>query len=403
MLTGDLVRPRLRKRGSELVVEWLPASRPWRKSASDLIALFGSHAGQTRAAWESALSAYEGERTDYDVLRGLAKVLSDEATFTPIDTPLDPAEIRQRVFARGPVFARQDLFHPQTRADVIASVAAEIGQTPDGIEAALFADRPAEYLITDTGPDWTPDALIARYNLELARGVLYWATELQIDIHDTYKDFWRYLKLFKLMFWAYPKPDGGGYHVELDGPISPFVQSTTRYGRQFAAFLPALLLCERWQMRADVRQFDDRLLYRLDDTTPLRSHFKRSGAFDSQVEADFAAEFEAKFGDTRQGWTLSREDEVILLGDTVLIPDFSLTHRDGRRAVIEIVGFWHPAYLRRKVEKVHAAHRRNLILLVYEGVNLTADRLENVPGGVLYFKNKPVLKDVMAMVEAVAE
>jgi predicted nuclease of restriction endonuclease-like RecB superfamily len=403
MLTGDLVRPRLRKRGSELVVEWLPASRPWRKSASDLIALFGSHIGQPRAAWESALSHYEGERTDYDVLRGLAKVLSDEATFTPIETPLDPAEIRQRVFARGPVFARQDLFHPQTRADVIASVAAEIGQTPDGVEAALFADRPAEYLITDTGPDWTPDGLIARYNLELARGVLYWATELQIDIYDTYKDFWRYLKLFKLMFWAYPKPDGDGYHVELDGPISPFVQSTTRYGRQFAAFLPALLLCERWQMRADVRQFDDRLLYRLDHTTPLRSHFKRSGAFDSQVEADFAAEFEAKFGATRQGWTLAREDEVFLLGDTVLIPDFSLTHRDGRRAVIEIVGFWHPAYLRRKVEKVRAAHRRNLILLVYEGVNLTADRLENVPGGVLYFKNKPVLKDVMAMVEAVAE
>ena len=401
MLTGDLVRPRLRKRGSQLVVEWLPASRPWRKSASELIALFRTQAGQPRAAWESALSDYEGERTDYDVLRGLAKVLSDEATFTPIDTPLDPAEIRQRVFARGPVFARQNLFHPQTRADVIASVAAEIGQTPDGVEAALFADRPAEYRITATGPDWTPDALIARYNLELARGVLYWATELQIDIYDTYKDFWRYLKLFKLMFWAYPKPDG--YHVELDGPISPFVQSTTRYGRQFAAFLPALLLCKRWQMRANVRQFDEMLQYKLDPSTPLHSHFKRSGAFDSQVEADFAAEFEAKFGDARQGWTLAREDEVFLLGDTVLIPDFSLTHRNGRRAVIEIVGFWHPAYLRRKVEKVQAAHRRNLILLVYEGVNLTAERLENVPGGVLYFKNKPVLKDVMAMVEAVAE
>ena len=95
---------------------------------------------------------------------------------------------------------------------------------------------------------------------------------------------------------------------------------------------------------------------------------------------------------------------MILLGDTVMIPDFALTHRkDGRRAVIEIVGFWHPEYLRRKVEKVRAAQRRNLILLVYEGVNLTENALQDVPGEVLYFKNKPVLKDVMALVEAVAE
>ena len=33
------------------------------------------------------------------------------------------------------------------------------------------------------------------------------------------------------------------------------------------------------------------------------------------MEADFAAEFHAKFGDKRQGWELTREDEVILLGE----------------------------------------------------------------------------------------
>ncbi len=97
---------------------------------------------------------------------------------------------------------------------------------------------------------------------------------------------------------------------------------------------------------------------------------------------------------------LSREDEVLLLGDTVMIPDFAFTHkRDGRRALLEIVGFWHPDYLRRKLEKVRAAQREDLILLVYEGVNLGKDRLDEVPSEVLYFKNKPVLKDVLAAVE----
>jgi predicted nuclease of restriction endonuclease-like RecB superfamily len=121
------------------------------------------------------------------------------------------------------------------------------------------------------------------------------------------------------------------------------------------------------------------------------------------MEADFAAEFEAKFGGERGQWLLTREDEVLLLGDTVMIPDFAITHKkDNRRALVEIVGFSHPEYLTRKIEKARAANRRDLILLVYEGVNLTADRLKHIPGEVLYFPKKPVLKDVMAAVERAA-
>jgi len=66
-------------------------------------------------------------------------------------------------------------------------------------------------------------------------------------------------------------------------------------------------------------------------------------------------------------------------------------------------GFWHPDYLRRKVEKVRAANCRHLLLLVYEGVNLSREALQDVPGEVLYFKQKPVLKEVMATVEKMAE
>jgi hypothetical protein len=403
MLTGDLVRPRLRSRGSSLSVEMLPANDLYRRTARDLITLFRDHLGQSQRVWAKALDDFEGTRTDYIVIRGLAKVLADAGTFTPIETTIPPVEVRERLFSRGPVYATTDLFHRRMRGDVMTTAAGELAMATEQIEMALYADRPAEYLLTDVGPGWTPESLIARYNLELARGVLYWSSEMRIDIHDSYKDFWRYLKLFKLMFWARPIADG--YYVTLDGPISPFVKSTTRYGRQFAAFLPALLLCDKWQMTADVslQQSREKLQYRLDHTTPLKSHFKASGEFDSALEADFAMTFEAKFGSERGQWALSREDEVLLLGDTVMIPDFAVTNkRDGRRALIEIVGFWHPEYLRRKVEKVRAAKRRDLILLVYEGVNLTEDRLKNVPGEVLYFPNKPVLKDVMKAVERVA-
>jgi len=405
VLTADLVRPRLRQHGSELLIEMLNVGdAAWSQVAAELIALLREHLDQPQAAWTNALEAYEGERLDYAVVRGLAKVLTDAAIFTPIATPLAPTQVRERLFAYGPVFNTPQLFQAQTRQDVLQLVAHELGTTSQQTETALFADRSAAYILSDAGPEWTPQELLARYNLELARGVLYWAISMQIEVHSGYKDLWKYLKFFKLMFWAQSQQDG--YVIDLDGPISPFVNATTRYGRQFAAFLPALLLCDGWSMVARMRSPLNSALcvYRLDSTLPLKSHFKQSGPFDSQLEADFAREFAERFGDTRGQWVLTREDEVLVLGATVMIPDFALTHkRSGRRILLELVGFWHPEYLRRKVEKVRAAQCHHLLLLVYEKVNLAAEALQDVPGEVLYFKQKPVLKDVMAKVEEMAE
>ncbi len=405
MLTADLVKPRIRQRGSEISIAMLDEHDPyWLQTATDLIALLQNSVGQSQATWERALEAYEGERIDYFTVRGLAKVLTDAATFTPVATPLPALQLRERLFTHGPVFDAPSLFQPQTRTDVMQRVANELNISLEHVETTLFADRPAAYVLSDVGPTWTGEDLLARYNLELARGVLYWASLVQIEVHSGYKDLWKYLKFFKLMFWVQSQEDG--YVIDLDGPISPFVNATTRYGRQFAAFLPALLLCEQWHMVASVRHPQTQKLgaYRLDHTSSLRSHFRQSGPFDSRLEADFVQEFEEKFGSKRGKWTLTREDEVLVLGDTVMIPDFAVTHKDtGNRILIELVGFWHPDYLRRKVAKVRAAQCHHLLLLVYEGVNLSTEALQDVPSEVLYFKNKPVLKDVMQIVEAMAE
>jgi len=430
MLTADLVRPRLRLRGPELSIALLDRRDPfWLRTATDLIALLQGQAGQSQADWERAVEAYAGERVDYLVVRGLAKVLADGATFAPRPTPLPPAQLRERLFTYGPVFSSSRLFHPRPRYEVVQDIAAELAISADQVEATLFADRPAAYVLRDEGPAWTPDSLLDRYNLELARGVLYWASQVQVEVRSgyqasgnsqthlptgsdraiagsSYKDLWRYLKLFKLMFWAQALP-GGGYRLDLDGPISPFVSSTLRYGRQLAAFLPALLLCEQWRMVATVHppQAGRAVTYRLDHTAPLRTHFKQSGLFDSRLEADFADEFAQKMGGKRGHWRLIRESEVLLLGDTVMIPDFTLVddQDENRKIMIELVGFWHPQYLRRKLEKVQAAQCARLLLLVYKGLNISEDAFQDTVSQAIFFQQKPVLKEVMETVEAMAD
>lgn len=412
MLKSELIRARLVMQGNEVWTRPLPADYGSLARAGDLIALFHKHVGRRRGELAEALRQYEGDSLDYPVIRGLAAVLEARCRFGS-SPPAPPADVRLDLFRRGPVTLKEDLFSQAAREKALAQTAAELGLTIAQVEAAMFADLAEEQVLLDVGEPVTPGDLIARYNLELARGLLYWAREVRIVVRDNYKDLFRYVKLFKLMYAVGQAPDLrglelGGYHVTLYGPISPFVKSTQRYGIQFAKFLPALLLCQRWQMEADVQPPGSKrpLRYTLDDRTELRTHFKSAPAFDSRLEADLAAEFEAKYGGAERAWELAREDELIVAGDAVMIPDFSFTHRrDGRRALLEIVGFWHPDYLRRKLDKVRQAKRKDLILLVYESANVAEGRFDfkaASAGEVLTFKSKPVLKDVLAAVERCA-
>ena len=414
MLKSELIRARLVMQGDQVWTRPLPADYHYLTVANELAALFRKHIGRSRGELYAALRDYEGDSLDYPVIRGLAAVLEARCVFGN-EPPARPADMRAVLFGRGPVTIRPDLFASATRGQVIAEAATQFGLTAEQVEATLFADLAEEQVLLDVGEPIAPPDLIARYNLELARGLLYWAREVRVLVRDGYKDVFKHVKLFKLMHTVAPLPlhpqaggerEGGGYHITLYGPISPFVKSTIRYGLQFAKFLPALMLCQSWQMEADVQPPGAArpLRYTLNDRTELRTHFQSSGPYDSRLEADLAAEFEAKYGGAERKWELAREDELIVVGDTVMIPDFSFTHRkDGRRALLEIVGFWHPDYLRRKLEKVRQAGRRDLILLVYESANVAEGAFEAASAGeVLTFKSKPVLKDVLAAVERCA-
>jgi predicted nuclease of restriction endonuclease-like RecB superfamily len=422
MLTADLIRPRLRWGGGKVWTRPLGVrEKRYLKMAADLTTLYHDHMGRKRGELEEALSDYEGESLDYPIIRGLAKTLSDGCHFAS-DPPIEPGALREHLFLqaaeRGPVVTHPDLLHRTTRDEVIAEAAAGLDLTTQIVEEALYADLNEEQVLQEV-PRISPRQLIERYNLELARGLLYWASEMRIFVGDGYKDVFKFIKLFKLMHTIREARDArgelgriGGYEITLDGPISPFVQATIRYGRQMAKFLPALLLCRNWKMEADIHvppppgmkgTPKGPFLYRLDPRSGLRSHYQASGSFDSKLEEDFATEFEAKYCRAKHQWELRREDEVITLSDTVMIPDFSFTHvKDGRRALLEIVGFWHPNYLRRKVEKLCQAGRKDLIVLVYEGVKCSQEDLAEVPGEVLFFKKKPVLKRVLEAVERCA-
>jgi len=93
---------------------------------------------------------------------------------------------------------------------------------------------------------------------------------------------------------------------------------------------------------------------------------------------------------------------VLDLGAEVMIPDFALEHPDGRRAILEIVGFWTPEYLSEKLDKIRAADLDNLLLAVSEQLDCASGDFDAAADRVLWFKTGIHVYDVVDLAEEYA-
>src|SRR5215212_6588371 len=105
MLTADLSLSW--QRGEQIRPRYVEADdEEYLRAAEDLAALFESHEGRARASLEESLQEYVGTGTDYKILRGLIKLLTDRCEFETSST-VEPTEIRRALFlkarARHPV------------------------------------------------------------------------------------------------------------------------------------------------------------------------------------------------------------------------------------------------------------------------------------------------------------
>ncbi len=373
--------------------------------ARGLIELFTAHHGFSRRDLDEALEAETGDSTDYRVRRGLAHLLYSESCEFTTQSLLEPSAIRQHVFALAakerPTLATAAI----TLENVALQVSAELSKpvTRADIERGLYADLREAQLITFTAP--TPEWLLERYNLAQAQGILYRASELLVTAHRNnpgqYKLLFKYLKLFGLMHRINGDPDAG-YTILLDGPSSLF-QPSTRYGIAFAKFLPAMLHVSKWtlQSKIQVRHYDgskDEAEYNLSSETTLKTHYNAGKTFDSLLEQSFAS----RFAQLETQWQLEREVDIVDLGGTVMIPDFRLVHPDGRTILLEIIGYWRTEYLERKLRKIQASERPDLILAVSQRLNLgkeTALKLERYNNQIIWFKGVLEPKNVVKLAE----
>lgn len=356
--------------------------------AGRVLDIYLQHVGKSRQELESALVEFESDSVSYRIIRGLAKMVEKFCQFTP-PAKLDYEHLRQQLFdfaeAHRPIVLQPDLVHQTTRAEVLQQFTAEHGALPED----LYGDLPEKQILVSVDSQVTPEMIVRRYNLALAQGMLYRCHHLQIQIWDGYKIIFQYLKLARLMHGIRRVDDH--YTVDVDGPVSLFRKSQ-KYGVKMAMFLPALMLAEKWQMSATVSTRKGQRYFYLNQDCGLSSYYKGDSGFDSSVEEAFQANFTKR----ETEWQIQREGEIVDLGESVLIPDFKFIHPDGRQVLLEIVGFWTPEYLEKKLQKLRQANLSNLIVAVNETLNCSR---EDFTGPVIFYKTRLKVKDVLAVLE----
>ena len=372
---GDKISPRLIKTDNAGYLH----------DARILIEIFENFVEMTRGELESELEEYIGAGTDYRILRGFIKLLTDRAKFETF-APATPEEIRQKVFLEARKF-QPVLPNSKQRQEVLEIVAKEFDSDAETIFANLYADLSANQKMISF-ETITPTDLLDRYNLAQAQALLYKSVEMKIRIAPSntanYRAIFGWIKHFGLIHSVIGNAVNG-YEIRLTGAASLFHRSQ-KYGIQMAVFLPALLLCSDWKMSAEISQKEKgNAFYELSsEQDQLTSCYFDEPEYDNPIFERLKKDWEK----SSASWQLQENKAVIDLGKTAFVPDFVIISPDGEKIYLDILGFWTPKSLQKRLDEFKAANFKNFILAAWQELRGSRDEPLWISENVVFFKSK---------------
>ena len=395
MLTGKMVRVRYVR--DRLVPAYLDTDDPqWQQVAQQLIALFGAMIGQPREQLEAEADELFGDLPQPQIYQGLAKLLEDRCDFeTPPGHP--PEELREAVFQAATAHRTRTREEPGAtfqREAELDEVGGRLNLDRTAIETGLFADlKSAQRLVRFR--ETTPRRLLERYNVALAQGVLLRSSRVEVTVRGEsparFRQLFRQIKFHRLICEAEPLAKGAAL-LRLDGPLSLF-SATQKYGLQLAMFLPTLLLCRNFELKADVLWGAERRAKKIVLTAAdgLVSHQAEIGMFVPPEIPMFVELFRQKITE----WDISDETDVIRLGDRFWVPDFQLTHRlTGRTVLLDLFGFWRRSGIERHLALLREHADRPFLVALSSQLKVDEAELDALPENVIQFRNMPLPEEV---------
>ncbi|MGC2237143.1 MAG: DUF790 family protein [Pyrinomonadaceae bacterium] len=322
------------------------------RDAENLISIFEDFEGRTRGELEFELEEYVGTGTDYRILRGFIKLLTDRCEFKT-SSIAEPEEIRRKVFLEARKF-QPVLPDSERKAEILQLAAEEFQTDTNTIFSNLYADLSNNQKLFSFDAI-SPEDLLDRYNLAQAQALLYKCVQMNIRVAPSdsvnYRAIFGWIKHFGLIHSVLGNA-ANGYEITLTGAASLFHRSQ-KYGIRMAVFLPALLLCSEWKMSAEIVHKECNVFYEISsEQTELNSFY-----FDEpEYENPNIQKLKKNWEKSEFGWLLEENTEVVDLGKTAFIPDLVLISPEGKKVYLDVLGFWTPKSLQKRLEEFRAAN-----------------------------------------------
>jgi len=372
---GDKILPRLIKTDD---AEYLG-------DAENIVAIFEEFSGKTRGELEKELDGYVGTGTNYQILRGLIKLLDDRAEFET-HAPAEPVEIRQKVFLEARKF-QPVLPGSENKKEVLAIAAEKFGTDADSIFDNLYADLSAQQKLISF-EKIAPRDLLNLYNLAQAQAILYKCVEMKIRVAPSdaanYRAIFGWIKHFGLIH-SVSGNSKIGYEITLTGAASLFHRSQ-KYGIQMSVFLPALLLCKNWKFRAEIaNKQGGNLFYELtsEQTELVSNRFDEPEYKNPDIE-----KLEKNWEKISSEWRLEKNKKVIDLGKTAFIPELVLISENGEKIYLDILGFWTPKSFQKKLAEFEAAKFKRFIIAASNELRGSREEVLSENENVIFYKTK---------------
>jgi uncharacterized protein len=416
-----------------------------------LIETFEQHVGKTYGDLLAELEGYE--EMNYRFIRGLSQLLGRRAVIET-DAAVDPSSAREAVFEACGGMALTDAEKKEALHKAAIKLSISVPELEKALWADLEENQvlksflslsPVE-LLRQYNLSLTQTLLFRAVDLDIwikrSFQKILWKvlrSGLMYTLEDAEEIPGR--KEIGEKKGNEEKSEGlKGVHLHLDGPASLFRMSE-RYGNSFAKLFPALLKSKSWSLKAGIlyKSYQGKriLEFTLDDSEEAFKPIKKTSGYpetfssglqleegkegyetereeigeegpekeeigfteketraleiDTETEA-YDSKLEKMFGNLSLGsWKIKREPTILKAGKYAFVPDFVL-QRDSMKVFLEIVGFWTPEYLKKKVEKLKEV-KEPVILLIDK--KLKCSEKDFPAQDVVFFDRKIPVNEVM--------
>ena len=356
--------------------------------AKKVIKIYGQ--GKSKGKIDEETALLEAHDT-FRVVRGFSELMRRKTVFEPVYA-VPPKTVRKYVYEKGYVTTEEE------RRSVLKEASQEFGVPVEDLESAFWADR-EEYQLVASLAAITPVELIKLYNLSLTQTLLFDALSLEFSTAGNYQEIFRMIKYLGLMYEVESvAPES--LITRVTGPASLF-KKTKKYGTSLAKLLPRIVRAPSWKIKAKIETTiggEPRIyLFELSDTKKglFPDVIEQPEHFDSAVEEDFVK----RFSSLRKDWEIKREPTILKTGPSVMIPDFSLKRR-GKTCYIEIIGFWTPEYLEKKIEKVKLLNEQ-ITLCVNKDLQCTKKDFQKENVDIIFYDKKVPMKPILEKIRKI--